>query len=271
MKKTTVLERLMDEGYFTDEKSALPWVMKGAVLVGSVPARSLMARVDASLPLTVKGFSMPYVSKGGLKLSGAIRAFGVEVSQRVCMDAGACTGGFTDCLIKHGAALVYAVEVGFGQLHGSLRQNPRVVNLERTNLGDESLLSLSPRPQLGCVDLSYLSLRKAIPLFSAIMHGDGELLCLVKPLFETEDPEARRTGRIDPESYSGLLRALCADVDAMPGLSVAGVCASTVTGNHGTHEFFIHVRHGAVRDQSRQAQIEGAVQAALALNPYKKS
>lgn len=135
--------------------------------------------------MTVRGLYDRYVGKGGYKLEGAIRDFGIAVEGRVCIDAGACTGGFTDCLVKHGAALVYAVEAGFGQLAGSLSQDARVVNLERTNLGDEKLLSLNPVPTLGSVDLSYLSLVKAVPQFRAVMHDQGELMCLVKPLFET--------------------------------------------------------------------------------------
>ena len=138
------------------------------------------------------------------------------MERRVCIDAGACTGGFTDCFLKHGAALVYAVEVGFGQLAGSLRQDPRVVNLERTNISDDRLLSLDPTPDLASVDLSYLSLRKGVPAFSRVMHGRGELLCLVKPLFETEDMEARRTGILSPDAYLPTLRGLIRDLNAQP-------------------------------------------------------
>jgi len=194
------------------------------------------------------------------------------VKERVCIDAGACTGGFTDCLIKHGAKLVYAVEVGFGQLAGSLSQDERVVNLEKTNLGDEKLLSLNPVPTLGSVDLSYLSLVKAVPQYRAIMHDQGELMCLVKPLFETDDPVARRTGEIDPASYPSLLRSLCDTLDAQPNTHAAAVTHSPVTGNNGTHEFFLHVRFGTgeyprVTDEA----IHQAVKRVLALQKYHKS
>ena len=190
---------------------------------------------------------------------------------RVCIDAGACTGGFTDCLVKHGAQKVYAVEVGFGQLAGSLSQDERVVNLEKTNLGDEKLLSLDPVPDLGSVDLSYLSLVKAVPQYRAIMHGRGELMCLVKPLFETDDPNARRTGEIDPSSFPALLRKLCDTLDAQEGTHAVAVTHSPVTGNNGTHEFFLHVvfdgqDHPAVTDEA----IAQAYDRVMQLQKYHK-
>ena len=187
-KKLPVLERLLKEGFFTSGREALPYLMSGAVTCGGRPVRTGGQLVPAELPMAVRGFDEKYVGKGGYKLEGALAAFAVPVEGRVCIDAGACTGGFTDCLLQHGAARVYAVEAGFGQLAGSLAQNPAVVNMERTNLGEERLLSLTPAPTLGTADLSYLSLTKAVPLYRAVQHGQGDVICLVKPLFETPAP-----------------------------------------------------------------------------------
>ncbi len=271
MKKTaTVLERLLAEGFFASREAALPFVMGGAVRCGANVVRSLGERVPLDLPLTVKGQNEKYVSKGGYKLEGAIADFGAQVAGRVCIDAGACTGGFTDCLVKHGAATVYAVEVGFGQLAGSLMQNPHVVNLEKTNLGDEKLLSLSPVPTLGSVDLSYLSLVKAVPQFRAVMHGAGELLCLVKPLFETDDAQARRTGELEPRHYLPLLLRLISQLNAQEGTRVLGVTNSPVTGNNGTHEFFLHVSFDGGDAPALDEQAALAVEKVLKLEKYKK-
>ena len=186
MKKATAMERLLREGFFETKEAALPYLMSGAVYCGGVKVLNGGQKVDMALPMNVRGRNERYVGKGGYKLEGALADFGISAEGRVCIDAGACTGGFTDCLVQHGAALVYAVEVGFGQLAGSLNQNPRVVNLEKTNLGDEKLLALDPKPDLGSMDLSYLSIEKAVRLYRAIMGGQGEVLCLVKPLFEVE-------------------------------------------------------------------------------------
>ena len=216
---------------------------------------------------------MPFVSKGGLKLSGAIRDFGIDVTGRVCIDAGASTGGFTDCLVKSGAALVYAVDVGFGQLMGSLRQDPHVVNLEKTNISDEKLLSLDPKPTLGSVDLSYLSLRKGIPAFAAILKEEGELMCLVKPLFETEDAAARRSGVLPDDAYEGVLNDLIRDVNALPYAQAVNVTHSPVTGNAGTREFFLHVRLGRDKDPAVDLaqKARQAVEHALQLSLYEKN
>ena len=165
---------------------------------------------------------------------------------------------------------MYAVDVGFGQLMGKLRQNPHVVNLEKTNISDEKLLSLSPRPEMGTVDVSYLSLRKAIPYFSAVLHGEGQLVCLVKPLFEIDDAEARRTGVIADEAYAPLLFDLIRDVNAMPGAQAVNVTFSPVTGNGGTREFFLHVLLGRKGASIPESAVYAAVDAARELELYRK-
>ena len=270
VKRRTALERLLEEGYFETREEALPYLMSGAVTCGGVVVRTGGQRVAADQPLAVRGLNLKYVGKGGYKLEGALDDFGVEVRGRVCVDAGACTGGFTDCLLQRGAERVYAVEVGFGQLAGTLAQTPRVVNLEKTNIGDERLLALCPTPTLGSVDLSYLSLEKAVPQFRAVLHGHGELVCLVKPLFEVDDAQARRTGQMDPSAYAPLLRRLADALDAQPDTHVAAVAHSHVTGNHGTHEFFFHVRLGVPGERLTDAAIDQAVASALALPRYRK-
>lgn len=270
-KNTTAMERLILEGFFSTKEEALPFLMSGAVYCGAQLVINGGQKVPMDKPITVRGLNDRYISKGGYKLEGAITAFGIDVKDRICIDAGACTGGFTDCLIKHGAKLVYAVEVGFGQLAGSLSQDNRVVNLEKTNLGDEKLLVLSPVPTLGSVDLSYLSLVKAVPQYCAIMHAQGELMCLVKPLFETDDPVARRTGEIDPSSFPMLLRTLCDTLDTQTDTHVVAVTHSPVTGNNGTHEFFLHVKFGAqsTKHVSDEA-IADAVRQVCELQKYHK-
>ncbi|MDD7122363.1 MAG: TlyA family RNA methyltransferase [Clostridiales bacterium] len=272
-KKLRALDLILQRGLIADEKEARACLMAGQVYSGSrrIAGASEMLPIDCELH--VRGMDMPFVSKGGLKLSGAIRDFGIDVTGRVCIDAGASTGGFTDCLVKSGAALVYAVDVGFGQLMGSLRQDPHVVNLEKTNISDEKLLSLDPKPTLGSVDLSYLSLRKGIPAFAVILKEEGELMCLVKPLFETEDAAARRSGVLPDDAYEGVLNDLIRDVNALPYAQAVNVTHSPVTGNAGTREFFLHVRlgwdKGPAVDLAQKAR--QAVERALQLSLYEKN
>lgn len=271
-KKSKALDLLLQRGLFDSEKDARAYLMAGQVYAGSQRVTGAGQMLPNDIDIHVKGLDMPYVSKGGLKLEGAIRDFGINVEGRVCIDAGASTGGFTDCLCKHGAATVYAVDVGYGQLMGSLRQNPVVVNLEKTNISDEKLLTLDPKPTLGSVDLSYLSLRKGIPAFAEILHYEGELLCLVKPLFEVEDAEARRTGVLPDDAYAQVLLDLIRDVNALPYARAMNVTHSPVTGNAGTREFFLHVMlSSAPGDAPDLTQaVDEAVNRVLTLQLYQK-
>ncbi len=271
-KKLRALDLILQRGLIADEKEARACLMAGQVYSGSrrIAGASEMLPIDCELH--VRGMDMPFVSKGGLKLSGAIRDFDIDVTGRVCIDAGASTGGFTDCLVQQGAARVYAVDVGFGQLAGRLRAHPAVVNLERTNIGDASLLALEPPPTLGTVDLSYLSLRKAVPLFARILRGQGDLLCLVKPLFEIDDASARRSGVIDPEAYQPLLESLADDFAR--AYAVRGIVQSPVTGNNGTLEFFLWLSldaRGGLDAAARREAARSAVEAARSLPVYHRT
>lgn len=272
-KTVKALDRLLEEGLFGSGKDALSAIMAGEVTDAAgrrITSAGQMVSRDAHL--CVRGREMPYVAKGGLKLEGALKDFALSPAGRVCIDAGASTGGFTHCLVRSGAALVYAVDVGYGQLMGSLRQDPRVVNMEKTNISDPQLLCLDPRPDLGTVDLSYLSLRLGIPAFSDILHRQGDLICLVKPLFETEDTQARRTGVLPDTAYGQILEDLVRDIDAMPDTAAVGVTHSPVTGNAGTREFFVHVALGPVSGHAPDLSpmIRIAVDRALALREYEK-
>lgn len=263
---------LLEEGLFQTAEEALPYFLGGQVYCGQERITSPAQLVSCDKPMRVTGRELPFVAKGGLKLQGALQDFHISAMDRVCIDAGACTGGFTDCLAKSGASLVYAVEVGFGQLAGSLRQNPKVVNLEKTNISDEKLLSLSPRPDLASVDLSYLSLRKAVPVFADIMGYWGELICLVKPLFEVEDAAARRTGILNDDAYLPLLFSLIRDLNILPRVRVVNITNSPVTGNQGTLEFFLHVKLGDhVSDIDLSKAAEEAVKKVLKLDSYRKA
>lgn len=262
--------RLVEDGFFADEKTAGAWVMAGKVRVNGRRAKAGES-VAAADEISVPGLGQRYVAKGGLKLEAALKAFGVDPAGRACIDAGASTGGFTDCLLQHGAQPVYAVDVGYGQLMGSLRQHPAVINLERTNISDARLLALNPVPTLGTCDLSYLSLTKAVPVFSAILKGQGELICLVKPLFEVHDAGQRRTGELPDSVYEPLLNRLAADLNSLPGVCVADMTHSPVTGNAGTLEFFFYILLGSsLAAPDLSGSIQRSVGQALQLDAYTK-
>ena len=275
MKKVPVGELLVARGFFEDKKDAASWIMSGSVLVNDCRADTPGQRVDPSSDIRIRGFSQKYVSKGGLKLEGALSDFGIDVRGLTAIDAGASTGGFTDCLIQHGAEKVYAVDVGFGQLVGKLRIDPRVVNMEKVNIGDIEPGSLDPKPSFATVDLSYLSLKKAIPIFAGLLKCEGEMVCLVKPLFEVADSSLRRSGDIeDPGVYRELLTDL-ADYPSGLGFQTTGITYSHVTGNKGTREFFMRISLGGAADGGYSParlheDIEKSVECVMKIKPFQK-
>jgi 23S rRNA (cytidine1920-2'-O)/16S rRNA (cytidine1409-2'-O)-methyltransferase len=229
---------LAERGIFESAEEARPWIMTGQVLVNEQLIDKPGMLVPRDAVLRVRGRHR-YVSRGGYKLEAAIERFLVNVAGRVALDCGASTGGFTDCLLQHGARLVYAVEVGYGQLVGSLRADARVRNLERTNLSDLVSSDLDPPPSLVTLDLSYLSLTKALPIAAALVESEGYVLALLKPLFEVESPKARRTGQIDDPALlvTALRRVLEAGTGT--GLVPLGAAKLALKPRHGVTEFFV--------------------------------
>jgi 23S rRNA (cytidine1920-2'-O)/16S rRNA (cytidine1409-2'-O)-methyltransferase len=230
---------LTERGIFESVEEARPWIMTGQVLVNEQLIDKPGMLVPRDAVLRVRGRHR-YVSRGGYKLEAAIERFRVNVAGRVALDCGASTGGFTDCLLQHGARLVYAVEVGYGQLVGSLRADARVRNLERTNLSDLVSSDLNPPPSLVTLDLSYLSLTKALPIATALVEPEGYVLALLKPLFEVESPEARRSGQIDDPALlvTALRRVLEAGTGT--GLVPLGAAKLALKPRHGVTEFFVY-------------------------------
>ncbi len=229
---------LVERGLFTDETEASRWVMAGKILVNEqkMAKCGTLVPVDAQIRVLKR---KRYASRGGYKLEAALRSFQIETTERVALDCGASTGGFTDCLLQQGASFVYAVDAGFGQLLGSLRTDSRVSNLERTNLSDLLSMKLNPSPTLITLDLSYLSLTKALPIAAQLVI-EGEILALFKPLFEVESPTARRTGKIDdPELLTtALQQVLTSGTDA--GLLPQGIVKLALRPRYGVNEFFLH-------------------------------
>lgn len=258
MKKITVLEKLLSDAVFDSEDEARRWVMTGRVLADDRRIDSVFEKIDPGAEIRVKeAYKRKFVGKGSLKLSGALDTFGVSAEDRVCLDCGASTGGFTDCLLQRGASLVYAVDAGHGMLAEKLKQDARVKDLENTNLADNSLASLDPAPDLLTLDLSYLSLKAAYEHAYLILHGFGEIVALVKPIFETASAQVRRTGKInDPAVLREVLEDLLSFFSAR--CAVEGLCASPVRGNTGAVEFFLHLRLGA-GEQNRISDPESAI------------
>lgn len=273
MKKITVLEKLLSDCVFADEEEAKKWILLGRVLCDEVRVMSAHEKIRPDAVLRVKElYKREFVGKGAFKLASALEAFSVSAAGRVCFDCGASTGGFTDRLLSAGAERVYAADAGHGMLAGKLQQDPRVVNLERTNLASFVLKTLDPKPTLATIDLSYLSLRDAYGHLKEIVAPQGEAILLVKPIFETRDKDVRRTGKIND---AGVLMEVWEDLldfflDA--GAACLGIIPSSVRGNGGAVEFFLHLKFSGVGKERGEllSQARLAVEEALALPEFHK-
>ncbi len=242
--------------------------MAGKVIVEGNRIDKSGQKMPENAHIRIKGMRK-YAGKGGLKLEGALSDFGIVLTDKIVLDAGASTGGFTDCLLQHGAGKVFSVDAGHGTLAGKLRNDHRVVNLENTNISDLDPDQLNPRPSLATVDLSYISLKKAIPIIVDLLEPGGEMICLVKPLFEVPDSRIRRSGKIsDPSTYVKILFDLKEFVENL-GLKTTDLTHSHQTGSKGTREFFIRISMDR-NTPARDFDIERTVKSALMLPTWKK-
>jgi 23S rRNA (cytidine1920-2'-O)/16S rRNA (cytidine1409-2'-O)-methyltransferase len=232
-------ERLVADGLLPDLKTAQAWLIAGDVLVDGTVCTKAGTRIPATASVTLRRQPDRYVSRGGLKLQAALQRFAIPTAGKVALDAGASTGGFTDCLLQHGAARVYAVDVGYGQLRGKLASDPRVVNLEKTNISDLRRETFDPPLDLAVFDLSYLSATRALPILTALFVRPVSIVGLIKPLFEGVQPADMR----NPERLGEALDRLLAHV-AQQDLAVGGLIPSPILGNNGTAEFLIWILAG---------------------------
>jgi len=227
---------LVERGLAPSREKARAAVMAGDVLVDGQPARRPAAAVaeDAAIELAA---APRYVSRGGDKLEHALRAFALDVSGLVALDAGASTGGFSDCLLQHGAARVYAVDVGYGQLDYRLRQDPRVVVMERTNIRE--LTELPEAPDLATIDVSFIGLEKVLPSVVRLLKPRARIVALVKPQFQARRREVGKGGVVkDPLVHASVLGRIIAWA-ADQGLRFVGLTASPLLGPAGNKEFFV--------------------------------
>ena len=235
---------LVDRGLADSRSRAQALVMAGLVFHGERRIDKPGMAVPDDGALTVRGRDHPWVSRGGLKLAHGIARFGVDPAGRICLDIGASTGGFTDVLLHHGAAKVYAVDVGHGQLAWKLRTDPRVVVLEKTNARHLGR-GLVPDP-LGAIvcDASFIGLETVLPAGMALAAPGAWLIALIKPQFQAGRAQVGKGGVVrDPAVHEAVCRAVRSWLDAQPGWSVRGIEESPVTGPEGNREFLICADH----------------------------
>ena len=240
------LDRLLvDLGLAASRERAQRLILAGEVLVGDRPATKPGTMVAADAPLRLRRPPSDYVSRGGEKLAGALDAFGLEVAGQVALDVGASTGGFTDCLLRRGARRVFALDVGYGQLAWTLRQDARVTVLERINARRLQACMLAEAPDLATVDVSFISLALVLPAVAAVLRPRGSVVALVKPQFEAGRGQVGKGGVVRDPTVRAAAVARIRDEAQTLGLTVRGESESVLPGPKGNREVFLWLARSA--------------------------
>lgn len=248
IKKVRLDKLLVDKNICPTRERARALIMSGAVLVGETRTDKAGALVSPDADIRIEGEDNPYVSRGGLKLKGALQGFGIDVGDLVILDVGASTGGFTDCLLQEGARKVYALDVGYGQLAWKLRIDGRVVCIERTNIRYFEGMGIEDTIDMATIDTSFISLKIVLPaVLKLIKKNNAIILALIKPQFEAGRGEVEKHGVVrNPDVHKKIIEEIKEFCMGL-GLSVIGVCESPLMGPKGNREFFIYLsKQGAV-------------------------
>ena len=242
MSKIRLDQLIFDKGYAESREKAKALIMSGCVFLDGQRADKPGLSVSPDTEPEVRKKELDFVSRGGYKLDKAIRVFGIDPAGKLCIDCGASTGGFTDVLLQHGAEKVYAVDVGYGQLAWTLRNDPRVVNLERTNLRYVTREQIPDPLDLAVCDVSFISIRLVMPAVALLLKPDAEIMCLIKPQFEAGRELVGKKGVVrDAAVHEQVIRTV---LEFMPsiGFSVQGLDYSPITGPEGNIEFLLYMR-----------------------------
>ncbi len=255
-KKTRLDILLVERDLIETREKAKRTIMAGLVYSESTRLDKPGMKVDVDIPLTVKGKVIPYVGRGGLKLEKALKFFDVNVSEKIMVDIGSSTGGFTDCALQNGASLSYAIDVGYNQLDWKLRNDERVVVMERTNfryvtsdMFDRGL------PDFATIDVSFISLRLILPVLSKILLENGEVIALVKPQFEAGKEQVGRKGIVRDAKVHKQVLSNILSYARTEGFRTMGVTFSPITGGDGNIEFLAHLKWDGIKEEASIEEI----------------
>ena len=253
---------LVQRGLAPSREKAKTMIMEGNVFVDQQREDKAGSFFDVEAKIEVRGNTLRYVSRGGLKLEKAMEAFGLDLSGCVCMDIGASTGGFTDCMLQNGAAKVYAVDVGYGQFAWKLRQDPRVVCMEKTNIRYVTPDQIGEPLDFASVDVSFISLAKVLEPAKALLREGAQMVCLIKPQFEAGKDKVGKKGVVREQStHREVIEKVIAYARGL-GFRVLHLDYSPVKGPEGNIEYLVHLANDNLPESEETADVAAVVRMA---------
>ncbi|MGL4991363.1 MAG: TlyA family RNA methyltransferase [Sarcina sp.] len=233
---------LVDKGLFESREQAKRSIMAGEIFVDGKRVDKAGEKIDIELEIEYKGLKMPYVSRGGYKLEKAIKSFGINLENTVCLDIGASTGGFTDCMLQNGAKKVYSIDVGYGQFAWKLRVDERVVCLERTNVRYATKEQVPDECDFASIDVSFISLTTIMPAVCNLLKNDGEIMALIKPQFEAGKGKVGKKGVVrEPEIHKEVIEKIV-NYALEKNLKILNIDFSPIKGPEGNREYLIYLK-----------------------------
>ena len=253
---------LVQKGLAESREKAKTMIMEGNVFVDNNREDKAGSSFDENAKIEIKGNTLKYVSRGGLKLEKAMTHFGITLDGKVCMDIGASTGGFTDCMLQNGASKVYAVDVGYGQFAWKLRQDERVVCMEKTNIRYVTPEDIADRLDFASVDVSFISLTKVLGPARALLQDDGEMVCLIKPQFEAGREKVGKKGVVRDKAVHEEVIHKVIDFALETGFSILNLEYSPIKGPEGNIEYLVYIRKTEEGSMADTVDIHAVVEAA---------
>lgn len=256
---------LVEQGHFESRERAKKAIMAGLVFVDNQRCDKAGVEVKEEAKIEVKGNPIPYASRGGLKLEKAIKNFNLDLENKVCMDIGASTGGFTDCMLQNGAKKVFSIDVGYGQLAWKLRQDERVVCMERTNIRHVTIEQTKEFADFASIDVSFISLKLVLPKCKELICTNGEIVALIKPQFEAGRSKVGKKGVVREKSTHIEVIEMISNFAVENGFSILNLDYSPIKGPEGNIEYLIHLKNSnegyAFDSEAHSNNIEEVVEA----------
>lgn len=253
---------LVEKKLVNSREMAKSLIMAGKVFVNGQKEEKAGTKIETNADIVVKENEMPYVSRGGYKLAKAMDIFSLVLEGQICLDIGASTGGFTDCMLQNGASKVYAVDVGYGQLAWKLRQDPRVICMEKTNVRYVTEENIAEKADFASIDVSFISLTKVLIPVRELLQEDGQIVCLIKPQFEAGREHVGKKGVVrDPKIHEEVIIRVT-DYAIEQSLHVQGIGFSPIKGPEGNIEYLVHLHKSipGLTKEEKDAAVREVVQ-----------